>query len=821
MDTSTDMFLGKVVHGYRLERLLGRGALTSVYRASGDEEGTVKTLIATILLVQQTLPAQSKERFRARFFQTAKQLEALHHPSICPFYGYGELEGYCYLLSPDSNGQTLSMYMARKKSWTSQEILALLTPIAEGLAYLHSQGVVCQFFSPANVFLPESQEDARFSIQLTSIGFLPMLCMKGLEEYPLAPYENLKSVAGSYLGNPAYLAPEIVKGMEGDASTDVYSLGILLFTLLSGSPPFTGESYLEIAKKHIYEPPPSLQVHAPDLPVALELVINRALYQHPAFRFQNPNELVAAYIHVINERVNAAQDLNIAKNIQQTYKMAAVEPRLLPPGAKRTVEIRSLSLPFVESDHFTTQLREQTRPALPFALDNKVKINGEKSKDDIAGLLPEKAEESPAETIGDRNPPLEKTEQISLSSALVPSMVKISSHISMFASELSGFASRFTSSGMTAYRSSLTGMKNLITEEKLDYVKDLTHTYFYKENKGEENESSYNKREEEAKNVAGMEIEGRERKEDEAFELEKVAEWKPDEPSEEGEIAEWEPNEAFELEKIAEWKPAESSEEGEIAEWEPNEAFELEKVAEWKPAEPSEEGEIAEWEPNEAFELKKVAEWKPAESSAAGEVTKRGWSKSFEAGKVIEREWSKSFEAGKVTEREWSKSFEAGKAIEWKPVESFEEEDEEEDVQGAKEEAGNSQLNARDVRVSRQASTWREASDAGTAGEIAQSKALPAEFRNFYEEKAPKKKILEKIELEDSSQATNFEATHVKEAHVEITTMISQIQQLRKRLQKQEEDHKKDDDPSAINDEKNTGDIGHVVKAEEFPGWLN
>jgi serine/threonine-protein kinase len=322
--TSTDPFLGKTIRGYSLEELLGRGSLTAVYRARTEELWQVPELIITILLVPNTLSEQARTRFKARFMREARRLALLRHHYLFPLYGYGEQDGLFYLLTPPVQGEALTKSLRQRGHWSSSELLSLLAPLATVLDFLHSQGLRYQFFNPANVLIQNDQ-----TVLLSGLGLSQLLSLKGLEKErtDMAPFEYLKSVTGSFLGLPEYLAPEVVKGAEADSRSDVYVLGILLFELLSGNPPFTGKHYLEIAQKHVREPLPSLHKIAPELPVALELVLNRALHRNPDHRFQTLKEFITAYAQVAERRVNARESMNLAQAIDSMRALPAPEPQ--------------------------------------------------------------------------------------------------------------------------------------------------------------------------------------------------------------------------------------------------------------------------------------------------------------------------------------------------------------------------------------------------------------------------------------------------------------------------------------------------------------
>ncbi|HTK07058.1 MAG TPA: protein kinase [Ktedonobacteraceae bacterium] len=320
-DKSADSMLGRRIRGYRLEELLGHGSLTAVYRARTEELWQVPELIITILLVPNTLSERARSRFRARFLHEARRLALLRHHYLHPLYGYDEQDGLFYLLTPPVQGEALTQHLRWRKHWNVAEVLSLLVPLATVFDFLHSQGIRCQFFNPANVLIQSDQ-----TVLLSGLGLPQLLSLKGLEKgrLDMASDEHLKSVTGTFLGIPEYLAPEVVRGAEADSRSDIYALGILLFELLSGNPPFTGKRYLEIAQKHVREPLPSLHKVAPDSPVALELVLNRALHRNPDHRFQTVKEFVSAYAYVV-ERINTSKNVNLTRTLGQIRALSMPE----------------------------------------------------------------------------------------------------------------------------------------------------------------------------------------------------------------------------------------------------------------------------------------------------------------------------------------------------------------------------------------------------------------------------------------------------------------------------------------------------------------
>jgi serine/threonine protein kinase len=327
METRDDPFLGRTLREYRLEALLGRGLTTAVYRATSEDPQKAPGLIATFFLVPDLLSSEAQAHFQTRFEQEAEQAAALRFPSLLPLYGYGELDGYPYLLTPDVQGETLMARLKQSRRCPPSRVLFILLPIITALNYLSDQGLTFPFFNPSNVLILENG-----AIQLAGLSLTHLLRLKGLEasieKDGVSVSPHLKSIAGSYLGLPEYLAPEVVKDARIDTRASIYSLGAILFEMLSGRPPFTGEQYLEIAQKHLTEPLPSLHEVAPDVPVALELVVNRALHRNPNHRFQTLTDLLNAFIHVIDvlekrKRNLCAQPLDLLRSSSQTSALPA------------------------------------------------------------------------------------------------------------------------------------------------------------------------------------------------------------------------------------------------------------------------------------------------------------------------------------------------------------------------------------------------------------------------------------------------------------------------------------------------------------------
>jgi serine/threonine-protein kinase len=323
IDPPQDPFTGKMIRGYCLEELLGRGTATAVYRARTEELWQIPEIIITILLVPDQFSENVKQRFETRFLREAKRISLLRHPFLFPLYGYGVQENIYYLIAPDVQGQTLASRMREMGRFSPADALAIVTSVADALGYIHSQNVTYQFLQPANILFT-----AQMDIQITGLGLPQLIRMSDGEDqaHDSTAYGHLKNYAGKFIGAPEYLAPEVVKGVDTDARADVYSLGIMLFEMLSGQQPFTGANYEEIAQKHVRELFPSLHEIAPDIPVALELVVNRAIQRNPEQRFPSVDELITAYSHALHENIQRFRTVRVSQKIEQLQSRLAPSP---------------------------------------------------------------------------------------------------------------------------------------------------------------------------------------------------------------------------------------------------------------------------------------------------------------------------------------------------------------------------------------------------------------------------------------------------------------------------------------------------------------
>ncbi len=252
---------------YQVKELLGRGAMAEVYRAfqpNLEREVAIKVIHTHLAKTPQFV-----ERFRTE----AKIIAALRHPGIVQVFDFDIEDDLFYMVMEYVPGESLKDYLAARRAAGQQillsKALALFRAMVEAVAYAHQKGVVHRDLKPANVLLTADEQ--------------PILADFGLSR--LIGADRLTD-PGTIIGTPAYMSPEQGSGEPGDERSDIYSLGVILYELTTGTPPFYQGSPVSIILKHLDEPPPPPGAINANLPEPVIKIIQTALEKEPANRFQ-------------------------------------------------------------------------------------------------------------------------------------------------------------------------------------------------------------------------------------------------------------------------------------------------------------------------------------------------------------------------------------------------------------------------------------------------------------------------------------------------------------------------------------------------------
>jgi tetratricopeptide (TPR) repeat protein/tRNA A-37 threonylcarbamoyl transferase component Bud32 len=280
---------GELVAGrYKIVRFIGRGGMGEVYEADDLElrqRVALKTVRPEIALDQQGI-----ERFK-REIRIARQVT---HPNVCRIFDLGHHrrapsgDEIAFLTMELLPGETLAERLRRTGRMSTAEALPLATQIAAGLAAAHAAGIVHRDLKADNIILVPSQEGQQTTrAVVTDFG----LARAGAAADRLT---ELSTASGRIAGTPAYMAPEQVEGGKVTAASDIYSLGIVLYEIVTGALPFVGDTPISTAVKRLKEEPPSPRSLVPDLDSKWDAAILRCLERHPANRFASAGDVVKA-----------------------------------------------------------------------------------------------------------------------------------------------------------------------------------------------------------------------------------------------------------------------------------------------------------------------------------------------------------------------------------------------------------------------------------------------------------------------------------------------------------------------------------------------
>lgn len=284
MVTKKDELLGQTLGTCTLERLLGRGGMGVVYLAR--QARPRRTVAVKVLMPSMVFEQKSRSEFLARFRREADAIAALDHINIMPIYAYGEQEDLAYLVMPYVTGGTLRQLLEKQGALSLHETVPIIEQAAAALDCAHAQGIVHRDLKPGNILF---HADGR--VLLADFGLAKVL--KDVRDHD-SPGQTALTSAGTIIGTPEYLSPEQGMGHEVDPRTDVYSLGIVLFQMLSGCLPFTGVSPVAIAIRHTLEEPPALSQLNPNIPHSVEAVVMKAIAKKPEQRYARAGELARA-----------------------------------------------------------------------------------------------------------------------------------------------------------------------------------------------------------------------------------------------------------------------------------------------------------------------------------------------------------------------------------------------------------------------------------------------------------------------------------------------------------------------------------------------
>jgi predicted Ser/Thr protein kinase len=307
---------------YELQEVVGTGGMSSVYRAHD------RLLERTVALKVLHEHYSSDEDYIERFRREARAAAQLTHPGIVTVIDRGEQEGRQFIVYEHVEGETLKDLVVREGRLPVRRAVELALETARALQFAHERGLVHRDVKPQNVLL---NGDGRAKV--TDFGIAREVDV-----------EHGMTQTGAVLGTSHYLSPEQARGEQVDEKSDVYSLGAVLFELLTGEVPFPGDTFVSVAMKHIHEPPRDVRELRLDIPARVAAATARALEKEPAARFATMRDFANELKACLKELTEAAPAENPTMIVRPAAgQTAAVRPApVAPPAPARRARRRRL-----------------------------------------------------------------------------------------------------------------------------------------------------------------------------------------------------------------------------------------------------------------------------------------------------------------------------------------------------------------------------------------------------------------------------------------------------------------------------------------------
>jgi serine/threonine-protein kinase len=255
---------------YRVLSQIGEGAMGVVYRALDP------VLNRPVAIKVMSDAVARDESLRERFLREAQAAGSLQHPNLITIYDYGEVDGHLYIAMEFVEGEDLDHLMAKRVPLSLTQKIDILVEVLTGLSYAHKRGIVHRDIKPANIRI---DDEGRARIMDFGIAHINSSNM---------------TRTGVMVGTPAYMAPEQIVGGPVSPATDIFSVGAVMYELLTNAKPFDGETLQTIMYKIVSHSPPDISTLLPGLPGSLNVIVQRALAKEPSARFSNAIEMANA-----------------------------------------------------------------------------------------------------------------------------------------------------------------------------------------------------------------------------------------------------------------------------------------------------------------------------------------------------------------------------------------------------------------------------------------------------------------------------------------------------------------------------------------------
>ncbi|MCR4740426.1 MAG: Stk1 family PASTA domain-containing Ser/Thr kinase [Lachnospiraceae bacterium] len=253
---------------YEVEELIGTGGMANVYKASDRK---LNRKVAIKVLKDEY---SSNKNFVSKFKAEAQAAAGLMHPNIVNVYDVGDENGIYYFVMELVEGITLKNYIEKKIRLSIKEATSIAIQVSMGIEAAHNNGIIHRDIKPQNIII---SRDGKVKVA----------------DFGIARAATSDTITTHAMGSVHYTSPEQARGGYSDAKSDIYSIGITLFEMVTGRVPFDGETTVSIAIKHIQEEMPSPRTYVPEIPISIEQIIFKCTQKHPDMRYANISELIA------------------------------------------------------------------------------------------------------------------------------------------------------------------------------------------------------------------------------------------------------------------------------------------------------------------------------------------------------------------------------------------------------------------------------------------------------------------------------------------------------------------------------------------------
>jgi serine/threonine-protein kinase len=288
VDTILTMAAPTLIGRYEIVAELGRGAMGSVFRALDPAVGRT---VALKTIHSAALSGEHAAEYRARFYREARASGVLAHPAIVPVFDVGEHEGAPYLVMEFVEGRTLDSFIKKGERFPLDRVCDICQQLADALGYAHRQGVIHRDIKPANILLTSREVYGAERPRITDFGIAKLA-------------QSELTTTGQMLGTPSFMPPEQFTGAPIDGRADLFSLGVILYSLATGEQPFPGETMTTVSYKVVHVDPVPPSKLNPAISPGLEAVILKSLAKNPAIRYQTGEEF-AQDLAALHANLNA------------------------------------------------------------------------------------------------------------------------------------------------------------------------------------------------------------------------------------------------------------------------------------------------------------------------------------------------------------------------------------------------------------------------------------------------------------------------------------------------------------------------------------